>query len=201
MKAPFEFYFDFSSPYGYFASTQIDALASEFGRETLWRPILLGAIFKKAGSAPLTDMPLKGAYSLHDFSRTASLFDIPYHHPERFPISTVSAARAMWWIERHAGAPKAKEFAHGIYHAYFAGRQDIGELATVVAQAEQIGIDGGQLTQGIEQKEVKDGLRSQVETAIGRGVFGSPFILIDNEPFWGFDRFDYIRKWLLRPAA
>jgi len=196
MKAPFEFYFDFSSPYGYFASTRIDALASEFGHEVLWRPILLGAIFKKAGSAPLTDVPLKGAYSLHDFSRTASLFDIPYHHPARFPISTVSAARAMFWIDQNVGAAKAKEFAHGVYQAYFAAQQDIGELATVVAQAEQVGIDGSLLTQGIEQQEIKDGLRSQVETAMDKGVFGSPFILIDDEPFWGFDRFDYIRKWL-----
>ena len=38
MAAPIEFYFDFSSPYGYVASAKIDAIAAKHGREVLWRP-------------------------------------------------------------------------------------------------------------------------------------------------------------------
>jgi 2-hydroxychromene-2-carboxylate isomerase len=34
--APVEFYFDFASPYGYLASTQIDALAARHGRSVAW---------------------------------------------------------------------------------------------------------------------------------------------------------------------
>jgi len=44
MPAPLDFYFDFSSPYGYLASRRIDALAAAHGREVNWRPILLGAL-------------------------------------------------------------------------------------------------------------------------------------------------------------
>ena len=36
MTAPIDFYFDFSSPYGYFASTRIDELAQKYGRGVLW---------------------------------------------------------------------------------------------------------------------------------------------------------------------
>ncbi|HKA43994.1 MAG TPA: DsbA family protein, partial [Burkholderiales bacterium] len=43
--APIDFYFDFSSPYGYFASNKIDELAAKHGRTVIWRPILLGAVF------------------------------------------------------------------------------------------------------------------------------------------------------------
>jgi len=39
MAAPIDFYFDFSSPYGYFASTRIDALGAKYGREVVWRPV------------------------------------------------------------------------------------------------------------------------------------------------------------------
>ena len=35
MSAPIDFYFDFSSPYGYLASEQIDALAARHDRAVM----------------------------------------------------------------------------------------------------------------------------------------------------------------------
>ncbi|MEO9135646.1 MAG: 2-hydroxychromene-2-carboxylate isomerase, partial [Casimicrobiaceae bacterium] len=29
-------------------------------------------------------------------------------------------------------------------------------------------------------------------------VFGSPFVFVDGEPFWGIDRFDQIERWLVQ---
>ena len=40
-----DFYFEFASPYGYLASTRIDAIAARHRRETSWHPIMLGAAF------------------------------------------------------------------------------------------------------------------------------------------------------------
>lgn len=194
--APIEFYFDFSSPYGYFASTQIEALAAEFGRAVSWRPILLGPIFKLVGAPPLVEVPLKGQYALRDFARTAQLFGIPYVHPARFPVATVSAARAMLWIAAHHDPAKAAEFAHKIYHAFFAGQQDISNTDVVVALGAATGVDAEALSKGLGDQAIKDALKKQVEDAIARGVFGSPYIIVDGEPFWGFDRFDHIRKWM-----
>ena len=68
MANPIDFYFDFSSPYGYFASTKIDDLAAKHGRSVTWRPILLGAVFKITGGQPLPTIPLKGSYTAHDLS-------------------------------------------------------------------------------------------------------------------------------------
>ena len=67
MKSLIDFYFDFSSPYGYLASTRIDALAERYEREVAWHPILLGVVFKTTGGMPLPSIPLKGQYALHDF--------------------------------------------------------------------------------------------------------------------------------------
>jgi hypothetical protein len=58
-NSPLEFYFEFSSPYGYFASTQIDALGAKYGRSVIWRPFLLGAVFRHNGEKPLLEIPLK----------------------------------------------------------------------------------------------------------------------------------------------
>ena len=71
MADPIAFYFDFSSPYGYLASTRIDALAEKHGRMVTWRPFLLGVAFKTTGQLPLVEQPLRGPCSLRDFARSA----------------------------------------------------------------------------------------------------------------------------------
>lgn len=195
MADPIDFYFEFSSPYGYFASTRIEALAAEFNRQVRWRPILLGPMFQATGSAPLTDIPVKGQYARHDFKRTAKLFDIPYRQPDPFPIGTVSAARAVLYVQQQ-DKDKAAELSKRLYRAYFAEGQNINQTEVVLANAEQLGIDAGELENGIAQESIKALLKKEVGDAMARGVFGSPFLFIDNEPFWGFDRFDHVRKWL-----
>src|SRR6267154_305484 len=76
MPAPIEFYFDFSSPYGYLAGEKIDALAAKYRREVTWRPFLLGVAFKTTGGAPLPSVPMKGPYSLRDMIRTAKYLGV-----------------------------------------------------------------------------------------------------------------------------
>ena len=76
--APIDFYFEFASPYGYLASTQIDAIGARHGREVAWHPIMLGAAFKETGARPLMQTPLKGPYLRHDVPRFARLLGVPF---------------------------------------------------------------------------------------------------------------------------
>ncbi len=200
MTGHIDFYFDFSSPYGYFASTKIEDLAAELDRKVKWKPILLGPMFKASSSAPLTEIPLKGEYSRHDFERTARLFDIPYQQPEPFPIGTVHAARSLLFLLQHNEALAIK-FAHRLFRAYFVEQKNIGDANIVLELAGQTGIDTADLAAGMALEEIKTLLKAEVDAAISRGVFGSPFIFVDDEPFWGFDRFDYIRKWMAKTNA
>ncbi|SHI25759.1 2-hydroxychromene-2-carboxylate isomerase [Pollutimonas bauzanensis] len=195
MAEPIDFYFDFSSPYAYFASTGIEALAAESGRELRWRPILLGPMFKATGSAPLTEVPLKGSYARHDFERTARLFDIPYRQPDPFPIGTVSAARSVLFLQKQ-GSDKVAPWARRLFSAYFAEQRNISDTNVVLALAGEMGLDSAAMAAGIARDDIKALLKTEVEGALARGVFGTPFIFVDGEPFWGFDRFDHIRKWL-----
>jgi 2-hydroxychromene-2-carboxylate isomerase len=94
MANPIDFYFDFSSPYGYFASARIEELAAKHGRNVNWRPILLGAVFKITGQQPLPSIPLKGSYANHDLARSARLFGLPYKFPTKF---TGSATATPGW--------------------------------------------------------------------------------------------------------
>lgn len=195
MPDPIDFYFDFSSPYGYFMSERIDALAARFERKVRWRPMLLGVVYQTTGGAPLPSIPLKGAYTIHDVKRSARELGLPLVIPEPFPIATQHAARAYYWLHDRDCAI-ARAFAHAAFRAYFGEGRDISGAGTVLELAAASGADRAALAAALSGDELKARLKAEGAAAIARGVFGSPFVFVDDEPFWGVDRLPQIERWL-----
>ena len=195
MPVPIDFYFDFSSPYGYFAAEKIDGIAAKHGRTVTWLPILLGAVFKVNGQQPLPNIPMKGDYALHDILRCARWFGLPCKIPSKFPIGSIAPCRAFYWLHDQDAA-LAKKFALAIYRAYFVDDQDISALDVTLSVAARLGIDEAALAAALSDAAVKDRVKHEVDAAIARNVFGSPYMLVDGEPFWGADRLDQMERWL-----
>jgi len=195
MPAPIEFFFDFTSPYSYLLSEQIEAVATRHGRSVAYKPVLLGAIFKVSGMVPLVDVPLKGEYVKRDFARCARFANVKFNMPVTFPVSTVTAARALLWLQGN-GSAKSVPFVHKTLRAYFVEGQNISEPEVIAAIATDLGIDGKTLLAGTQEQAVKDRLKALVDEAIVRGVFGAPYVFVDGEPFWGNDRLPQIERWL-----
>lgn len=195
MAAPIEFYFDFSSPFGYLASEKIDQLAAKHGREVVWRPYLLGAVFKITGGMPTMQVPIKGDYYKRDFARSARYLGVTYRQPSAFPISSVTPSRAFYWLDSKDPA-RAKALARALYRAYFVDDVDISSAENTVAVAVKLGLNADDVRAGLNDAATKDRTKTEVEKAIALGAFGSPYIIVDGEPFWGSDRLDQIDKWL-----
>ena len=195
MAAPIDFYFDFSSAYGYLMSEKIDALAARHGREVRWHAVLLGAIFKVTGGAPLPMLPLKGEYAARDMPRSARFHAVPFSLPANFPIATQAAARAFYWLSDQDAA-LGRRFAQAAYRAYFVDGTDISAPQAVIEVAKGLGVDAAALETALGEDAVKARLKHACEAAIETGVFGSPFVIIDGEPFWGIDRLPQIERWL-----
>lgn len=190
-----DFYFEFSSPYGYIAAELAGDLEQRVGRPLKWRPILLGPVFKITGQPPLIDIPLKGDYARRDFARSARQHKIEYRHPAKFPIGTVAALRAFYWVDERDPA-KARALAKGLYRAFFADGTDISAPAAVVEIAKSVGVEGADLAAALEDPAVKERAKREVDAAIAAGVFGSPYFIVDGEPFWGVDRMPMLEDWL-----
>jgi 2-hydroxychromene-2-carboxylate isomerase len=196
MAAPIDFYFDFSSPYGYLAAQKIDALAARHGRSVDWHPLLLGVVYKTTGMAPLIAVPLKGEYSKRDFERSARFHGITdFRMPSKFPIAGQAPSRIVLWLKAQDPA-LAVRVAKALYRAYFAEDVDISSPDAAAAVAAGEGVDAAAARAAIDDPAIKDALKREVEQAIARGAFGSPFVIVDGEPFWGLDRFDQIERWL-----
>jgi 2-hydroxychromene-2-carboxylate isomerase len=191
MAEPIDFYFDFSSPYGYLASTEIDALAARHGRGGAGGPGGRGAALNREGQRALTEQPLRGDYARRDFARSARLLGVPFKMPAPFPFFALAASRACYWVEESA---QAKALAKAIYHAAFGEGRDITPVPVVAEIARGLAIQG--LEQGLEQPATKAKLRDATDQALARGVFGSPFFIVDGEPFWGHDRLGQLDRWL-----
>jgi 2-hydroxychromene-2-carboxylate isomerase len=195
MADPIEFYFDFSSPYGYLASTQIDDLAARHHRDVKWRPILLGAIFKVTGAAPLPNIPIKGEFHKHDLSRTARLLDVPFKLPTIFPIASLAPSRAFYWLLEQ-NPQQAKELAKRLLKAFYVDDIDISKPENTLAIAASMGLNRSAVEAGIENPLIKERLKKEVQSAMDKGVFGSPYFIVDGEPFHGSDRMDQLDRWL-----
>ena len=195
MADPIEFYFDLSSPYGYVGAQLIDAVAERHGREVIWKPFMLGAVFKEEGTQPLVFYPKKGAYARRDMARTTRLHDIPFNFPEKFPQLTVNAARIIYW----AGDRDPKErrrLTLAFYQAIFGEGKDISDKAVIRDVCEKEGLDWAEVEGAINDPVIKERLKEETQAALDRGVFGAPYFIVGDEPFWGVDHLPQLEKWL-----
>ena len=193
--AAIEFYFDFSSPYGYLGAQRIDAIGAEFGRTVTWRPILLGVIFKATGQSPLVSQPIRGPYSARDMARSARKLGVKFALPEGFPFSSIYACRIFYWLEGQS-PETAKTYARAVFNSAFAEGRIVAEPEAAVDLAVSLGQDRAAVLAGMQDPAVKERLRDETQQAMHKGVFGSPFTIVDGEPFWGNDRLGEVREWL-----
>lgn len=194
-KSPLLFIFDFVSPYSYLVSEKIDDIAARHGRKVMWRPVLLGAICKALGTVTLMQQTDKADYSVRDFARSARFLGVPYVQPAKFPISSVASARVYYWLHGQ-DCERARAFAHRVFRAYFTEGRDISDAAVALDLAVAAGAERAATEAGMQEPAVKERLRAETDAAVTRGVFGAPWIVVDNEPFWGADRLPQIEKWL-----
>ena len=195
-KQTIDFYFDLTSPYSYVAAEQIEDIAAAGNRVVNYKPTLLGFVFKSTGnSAPMMN-PAKGKYSAKDFARTARFHGLEINWPKKFPINATVGSRAILQVI-DTQPEKAGELTRALYKAYFVTGQDITEEAVVAEVASSIGLDGSALVAGTQDESIKEQMKNAVQESIDAGMFGAPYFVVDGEAFWGQDRMEQLRRWVV----
>ena len=193
--AEIDFWFDFASPYAWFASSRIDDLAARYGYTTRWRPVLMWVLVRQHGITPPLEIPARRAYFQTDMARSAAFFDMPYNPPPKLgAISTHLAARAFYHLDA-TDTGRAKTLARRLFHAYLSEGHDISDRATLAAVAD---LPEGVLAEALDGPTARAALESANAQAIATGVIGSPFFVIDNQGFFGADRLTQLEWHLAR---
>jgi 2-hydroxychromene-2-carboxylate isomerase len=103
--------------------------------------------------------------------------------------------RAFYWVDDRDAA-LARRLAKALYTAFFVDGIDISAPQAVIEIAKDIGVDAAALAAALEDPALKERAKKEVDAAIAANVFGSPFFIVDGEPFWGVDRMPMVEQWI-----
>jgi 2-hydroxychromene-2-carboxylate isomerase len=188
-KPPLEFWFEFGSTYSYPAAMRVEEVARRAGVALVWRPFLLGPIFRDQGwtDSPFNLYPAKGRYMWRDLERICARQGIPLVRPSRFPRNALLPARVATLGAAESWGP---DFVRAVYHANFAEDREIGEAEVVAEITASLGLDPSALLALAQSAPIKDALRRQTERAVEIGIFGAPSFVTGGELYWGNDRLE-----------
>jgi len=189
-KTPADFYFDPVSPFAFLMWKRLRE--DDLGLEIRPVPVLLGALLNHWGLIGPAEVPPKRAQTYRMCQWLAGRNGIALRFPNTHPFRSVEALRLLIALDAGADAVDA------LFEAVFAEGRDLTDSAELERLGAELGLSDVQ--NGIANAGVKDGLRTNTEAAIARGVFGVPTLAIGEELFWGFDTLDMVRDYLVDPT-
>ncbi len=193
MTQTVEFFFDFGSPTAYLAWTQLPRLAAECGAELVYRPMLLGGVFKATGNASPVSVPAKGRWMGQDMARWARRYNVSFSRNPHFPINTLTLMRGAAGLQLRQ-PDEFERYCGVIYRAMWLQPRNLGEPAELAAVLTDAGFDAEAFMALVGDAEVKARLVATTEEAVTRGVFGAPTCFVGEDMFFGQDRLDFVRE-------
>lgn len=191
MAQHIEFFFDFSSPYSYLASTQVAQVASRAGATFEAKPFVLGAVFKGSGNVMPGTVPAKAVHMLRDLGAWARDYGVPLQFNTRFPFNAIKAHRAVLAIDDEPARWRAIQ---RIFKAAWADDADVTDEAMLARLLDEAGCDATAALARHESQGVKDRLRALTDEALARGAFGAPTFFVGDEMFVGNDRLSFVER-------
>ncbi|KAL1593925.1 hypothetical protein SLS60_010658 [Paraconiothyrium brasiliense] len=204
-----------SCPFAYIASTRVEALAARAGATLIWRPVLLGAIYRAtaapqgaSGSASDVFNPTKKAVTAASMQRTLRRYKIKYNPPPRHPRKTVNALRLLYAV----GDDERRLLTERLFQAYWVEGRDVSDDQELLEIVKESGIRSGMPVSERTYVDVsaRQALERATADAIERGAFGVPGFWIPGETwidvsgeqkigrfYWGQDRMHFVEASLL----
>ncbi|EEY95729.1 2-hydroxychromene-2-carboxylate isomerase [Acinetobacter johnsonii] len=188
-----EFYFDLGSPYSYLAYYRLLQMAERQEIQIVYKPILLGGVFKATGNRSPIEIPVKGAYSILDMQRWAEYYHIPMQMNPHFPMNTLTLMRILTGVQL-LHLEKFEQVLKLLFDAMFGTPQNLNEPAVLAEVLKPSGFSVEDIMSMVQSEVVKQKLITETEQAIQRGIFGAPTFFVGDEMYWGQDRLHFVEQ-------
>lgn len=195
MTKSVEFFFDLGSPASYLAWTQLPALVARTGAEIIYKPMLLGGVFKATGNQSPVAIPAKGRYMFADLQRAAMYYGVSMNFNPHFPVNTLMLMRGA---AGYLGSERFNDYINAIFNALWVNEKDVANPEVLTEVLSAAGFEPAEVLGLCESEEVKMRLKDITGDAIDRHVFGAPTFFVGDEMFFGQDRLDYVERALLQ---
>ena len=198
--ATIEFFYDYSSPWTYFAADRIEDFCTRNKAKLVWKPFLVGGVFNKVNPTVYqrreNPVPPKDNYYRKDMADWARYLDIKMVRPSVFPVNSVKALRGAF-VAIDAGTISA--YSKAVFAAYWRDDKDISQEAVLRDIVNGAGMDADDFLAKIGDDKIKRKLFETTDELIARGGFGTPTFFIDGgDMYFGNDRFELMQAALDR---
>lgn len=189
-----DYYFTPISPFTYLGGDRFATIIRDTGASVNVLPVDYRKIFPVTGGVPVKQRaPERQAYRLAELQRWRDYLDIPLNlEPKYFPADDRIASFMI--IAARQRGDDALSLSQAFLRAVWAEERDIADTDTLVAVANEAGLDGIALLKAADDPPISETFERDTDTAIKRGVFGAPTYVVDDEIFWGQDRLDFLER-------
>ena len=193
-----EYYYDFASPNAYLVHKLLPGIAAAHGAGLVYRPALLGGIFKATNNTPpmvaFAGVSNKVDYMRIEIARFQERYGLELRWNTHFPVNTVMAMRAAV----HAiGQDWESAFIDAMFEATWTHGLNIGDAALVHGVLAEHGLPADDIAAAVQDQAIKDKLRDLTDAAVARKVFGMPTMFVGTEMFFGKDSLNWL-EWELQ---
>ncbi|MFA6020455.1 MAG: 2-hydroxychromene-2-carboxylate isomerase [Rhodospirillales bacterium] len=195
MTKTINYYFALVSPWSLIGHERLIGMARRHGADIRFKPVNVAKIFPATGGSMLKDRhPSRLAYRLVELRRWNEHLNFGLNiQPKFFPVpdKMASCLTILAGMKGHDMGILALAYMQAVWK----DERDLSDPATVAAIASEQGLDGpALLADSADGSPAFSQWEANTQEALEKGVYGVPWYVFEDEPFWGQDRLDFLER-------
>ncbi|MDC3127208.1 2-hydroxychromene-2-carboxylate isomerase [Candidatus Pelagibacter bacterium] len=188
MIKSFDFYFDFISPYSFFAHKEILKIEKKNSFKIRYKPILLGGLHNLHGIKAPAFIPAKAKHMIRDCKLIAEKNHISFKFNSYFPIKSLNLMRGVFVAEEDNFK---SYYIESIFNSIWQDGLNMNDENVVQKVLKNLNVNPKTFFLRSTSSSVKDLLKKRTGEAYDKGIFGAPSFVVNNKIFWGQDRIEF----------
>ena len=191
MIKPFDFYFDFVSPYSFLAHKEIRKIEDKIGIKIKYKPVLLGGLHNLHGIKAPAFIPAKAKHMIRDCKLIAQRNNVKFKFNSYFPIKSLNLMRGVLVAEEDNFK---SQYIDNIFNNVWQDGLNMNDEIIVQKVLKNLNLNPKTFALRSSSSLIKDSLRNKTNEAYEKGIFGAPTFVSNNKIFWGQDRIEFALK-------
>ena len=188
MIKPFEFYFDFVSPYSFLAHKEISKIEKKNSVKIRYKPILLGGLHNLHGIKAPAFIPAKAKHMIRDCKLIAEKNKIKFKFNSYFPIRSLNLMRGVLVAEEDNFK---SHYIDSIFNAIWQDGLNMNDENIIQKILKNLNVNPKTFLLRVASASIKESLKKRTNEAYEKGIFGAPSFVSNNKIFWGQDRIEF----------
>ena len=191
MIKPFDFYFDFISPYSFLAHKEIRKIENKENIRVKYNPVLLGGLHNLHGIKAPAFIPAKAKHMIRDCKLIAEKNNVKFKFNSYFPIRSLNLMRGVLVAEEDN---IKNYYIDSIFNTIWQDGLNMNDENVVQKILKNLNINPKTFLLRSTSASIKELLKKRTSEAFAKGIFGAPSFVSNNKIFWGQDRIEFAIK-------